>query len=268
MEKYRNKVIVLLSDLVEIILESKWVDFFKRKYPLAFRFISARLSLHKFRGLPLTLLLIALSLNLLLLADFTEDVINSREFIVIDGFLAEFLFNIRFEPMAKGFYYFSLLCSTQVVTVIGIILCIYLLTKRVFHYVVGIISSMLGSGLSIYFGKNIFEVSRPHEFAYYEEIYFSFPSGHAVISIAFYGLIFYLLLRRASSVKSRILISAFAVVFCILIGISRLYLGVHYLSDVLAGFILGALWLLLSISMIEWQEDRLKSKKDRVSTSV
>lgn len=263
MMNYGKKAFLLLSDLVEIILESAWFTYLRNKYPLAFRFFSSRLSIHKFNGLPLTILLIALGLNLLLLADFTEDVINSREFIAIDAFTTEFLFKLRFEPLAKGFYYFSKLGSTGIVSIVAGCLCVFLLIKRMIHYVTGILVSVTGSGLSIYIGKGIFEIDRPHEYAYYTESYFSFPSGHAVISIAFYGLVFYMLLRRVKSVKKGILAGGLVLAFCLLMGISRLYLGVHYLSDVLAGFMLGSIWLLLSISVIEWREDRLKSKKIR-----
>lgn len=247
-------MIKLLRDMLAVILESAWVQGFNRRYPAAYRFIAVRLSLNRFSGLPLTILVISICLNLLLLADFTEDVINSREFIALDNFIAQLLFNLRIEPVARGFYYFSQLCNLPMVAAIGGVFGVYLLLKKKFYYAAGILISLLGSGLSILLGKGVFEIDRPHQYAYYEEFYFSFPSGHATIAVAFYGLLFYFPIRRTRSVRQWVLTIGTAVAFCVLMGISRLYLCVHYLSDVLAGFLLGSLWLLLSISMIEWLE--------------
>ena len=129
--------------------------------------------------------------------------------------------------------------------------------KKKYYFVIGILTSLLGCGLSIYLGKNIFEIDRPHQYAYYQENNFSFPSGHSTISVAFYGLLFYFFIGNSSTYKKRSVLISLAIVFWMLIGVSRLYLCVHYFSDVIAGYILGFLWLLLSISIIEWKDYKL-----------
>lgn len=250
---------IVITDLTSKFKGTTILLLFKGKYPNIFLFITKRLSLNKFSGLPLTILTIAIISNLLLLFDFTEDTINSKEFIVIDTFIAELFFNIRTESLAKGFYFISKLCDIPAVSVIGSLLLIYFLIRKKFHFAIGILISLLGSGLSIYLGKNIFEINRSHQYAYYQEKYFSFPSGHATISVALYGLLFYFLIRKNSSYKTWGVIISIAFTFWILIGISRLYLSVHYFSDVIAGYILGFLWLLLSISIIEWNDHKLNT---------
>ncbi len=247
----------LLADLAQKFVETTIVLRFKEKHPKTFLFIATRLSLNKFSGLPLTILSIAIISNLFLLFDFTEDTINSKEFIAIDSFIAKLFFNIRIESLARGFYFISKLCDIPTVSVIGASLIIYFLIRKKFHFAIGTLTSLLGSGLSIYLGKNIFEIDRPHQYAYYQENYFSFPSGHSTISVAFYGLLFYFFIRNSSSFKTWSVLISIAFVFWILIGISRLYLCVHYFSDVTAGYILGFLWLLLSISIIEWRDYKL-----------
>jgi undecaprenyl-diphosphatase len=194
-----------------------------------------------------------------LLFHFTEETINSNKFIAIDTFISEYLYNIRSEYLARGFYFISKLCDKTAVSFIGTSLCIYFLIRKKFHFAIGILTSILGSGLSIYLGKNILEKDRPHQFSYYQENYFSFPSGHATISVAFYGLLIYFIFRNSSSFKAWIVLLSIAFAFWILIGISRLYLGVHYFSDVIAGYILGFLWLLLSISIIEWRDYKIQN---------
>ncbi len=76
---------------------------------------------------------------------------------------------------------------------------------------------------------------------------FSFPSGHAMVSVAVYGVLAFLLARELASwpARSAVLVPAAALV--LLIGFSRLYLGVHYPTDVLAGFMGGLAWLLVCL---------------------
>ena len=76
---------------------------------------------------------------------------------------------------------------------------------------------------------------------------YSFPSGHSMSSIAFYGFLVYLTWRIYESKVKKIVISAILVLLIISIGLSRIYLQVHYPSDVLAGFAAGAACLLIFI---------------------
>jgi membrane-associated phospholipid phosphatase len=80
---------------------------------------------------------------------------------------------------------------------------------------------------------------------------FSFPSGHALVSLAVYGSIALLLARRISSPPRRLLLLGGTGLLILAIGFSRLYLGVHFLSDVLAGFAAGAAWLALLYVALE-----------------
>jgi membrane-associated phospholipid phosphatase len=80
---------------------------------------------------------------------------------------------------------------------------------------------------------------------------FSFPSGHALVSLAVYGALALLVARRVSSHRRRGLLLAATAAWVALIGFSRLYLGVHFLSDVLAGFAAGAAWLALLYVALE-----------------
>lgn len=79
---------------------------------------------------------------------------------------------------------------------------------------------------------------------------FSFPSGHAAGSMAFFGLLAYLLLRQFLPRHHRDTVAA-AVALVTLVGVSRVMLQVHYLSDVLAGYALGACWLVIAIALAE-----------------
>jgi len=103
--------------------------------------------------------------------------------------------------------------------------------------------------------KNTFARPRP-EMAVYAESSFSFPSGHSAASVAFFGFLTYILIRgRIGNVFVSFLVGA-SLVF--LIGVSRIYLVEHYLSDVLNGYLVGALWALLGIWLAEWQRTRMQ----------
>jgi len=75
----------------------------------------------------------------------------------------------------------------------------------------------------------------------------SFPSGHALMSISFYGLLIYLVWQNIKNIWVRTMLITFLFLFILLIGFSRIYLRYHYASDVMAGFCMGIIWLVLSL---------------------
>ncbi|MDR0137728.1 phosphatase PAP2 family protein [Metabacillus idriensis] len=100
--------------------------------------------------------------------------------------------------------------------------------------------------------KDFFHRERPSFDAVIHAAHYSFPSGHAMNSTAFYGFLCYLIIKGTSAKdrKRKWWISMTAVLVG-LIGTSRIYLGVHYLFDILAGFSAGMVWLLILIKMYE-----------------
>lgn len=84
---------------------------------------------------------------------------------------------------------------------------------------------------------------------------FSFPSGHSMLSLVFYGFIVYLLVA-SGRVRNKVALVVAAAVLIILIGISRVYLNVHYVSDVVGGFLIGAVLLFAAIRLMNWSRGR------------
>ncbi|TJY40961.1 phosphatase PAP2 family protein [Cohnella pontilimi] len=99
--------------------------------------------------------------------------------------------------------------------------------------------------------KAAFQRERPNIHRIVEEVGYSFPSGHAMASFAMYGAIGYLLWRHVPSLAGRILLIAVCSFMIIMIGLSRIYLGVHYPSDVLGGYLASWVWLGLVIWLYE-----------------
>lgn len=99
--------------------------------------------------------------------------------------------------------------------------------------------------------KRILQRPRPTEFRIVEETGYSFPSGHSMVSMAFYGYLIYLIYRYIKNKYVKwTLITILSILIC-LIGISRIYLGVHYTSDVLGGFLISISYLVIYISSIK-----------------
>ena len=98
--------------------------------------------------------------------------------------------------------------------------------------------------------KELFKRERPDILQLVTVNGYSFPSGHSMISMSFYGLLIFIFLRHIDCKHLRVSITAVLGFLIFLIGLSRIYLGVHYASDVIAGFIFGIMWLWLTILLM------------------
>jgi undecaprenyl-diphosphatase len=99
--------------------------------------------------------------------------------------------------------------------------------------------------------KSFFRRERPDIHRLAEEASFSFPSGHSMTAFALYGGVIYLLWRHVRSGAGKFLLTAAGSIIILSIGISRIYLGVHYPSDVIGGYLASGVWLGLSIGIFQ-----------------
>lgn len=107
-----------------------------------------------------------------------------------------------------------------------------------------IINSALVAGVGNYLIKFAFQRPRPSVPHLVTETHFSFPSGHAMGSMLFYGTLIIILPRLITHRRLCLAVQLFLAVLILTIGISRIYVGVHYPTDILGGYLLGAAWIL------------------------
>ena len=109
--------------------------------------------------------------------------------------------------------------------------------------------------------KAVFERDRPELFdSGYTASFYSFPSGHATIAVGFYGMLTFLVAMRLRGLR-RWMVVALGTLLVLLIGFSRLYLGVHYPTDVLAGYLAAPLWIsAIALAYFVWRAVRGATK--------
>jgi undecaprenyl-diphosphatase len=114
-------------------------------------------------------------------------------------------------------------------------------------------AAFVGGSLLDWMLKTIVHRPRPpYAEAYYRATGFSFPSGHAMMSLVAFGMLAYLLVAfRVRGRGARIAVATVAVGLIVLIGFSRLYLGVHYFSDVVGGYAAGTVWVAACASGVD-----------------
>ena len=111
--------------------------------------------------------------------------------------------------------------------------------------------------------KHIFQRPRPTEYMIINEAGYSFPSGHSMVSMAFYGYLIYLIHKNVKNKYLKWGLIVLLSILIILIGLSRIYLGVHYTSDVLAGFLVAISYLIIFTNFLPKQitEEEKSSNK-------
>ena len=99
--------------------------------------------------------------------------------------------------------------------------------------------------------KSLLQRPRPTGFRIINETGYSFPSGHSMISMAFYGFLIYLIYKNVKNKYLKFTLIIILIILIISIGLSRIYLGVHYTSDVLAGFLLSIAYLIFYCNVVD-----------------
>lgn len=149
-----------------------------------------------------------------------------------------------------------------------IVLILYFFLRKKRRLALDITMIGLSSTAILFLFKDIFKRHRPLDPLISNVTGFSFPSGHSFSSFTFFGMLIYILWQAKIHTGWKVLIAVFLVLFASTIAFSRVYLRVHYPSDVVAGFCLSILWLMLSLWILHKADRELafsKKTKDTIS---
>jgi len=174
----------------------------------------------------------------------TAAVMLSQSLTDADLWVLGVLYATRLPFLFDTFSYITLLGNTLAITVAASAIGLFLLFTKRFSLAVGLAVATIGAASTEVTMKILIERVRPSGFSDLLPSSFSYPSGHATASMALYGFITYALLVVFP--KQRVLILSLGAFFILSVGISRLYLGVHYPSDVLGGYLLAAVWIFIA----------------------
>ena len=206
---------------------------------------SAYLALH------LTLGLVA-AVAVAVFAALVEETLAGGEMAAFDLAFARALHAARHPQWARVFSTVSWLGSREVLTVAAVSVALVLISRQQIVLAVGWIAAQAGGGLLNRALKETFERTRP-EFAdpLLAASSWSFPSGHAMGTFILCGVGCYLLLRENRSWLAAATAVTLSASWCVVMAFSRLYLGVHFASDVMAGMLAGAAWVAVCVSALE-----------------
>lgn len=225
----------------------------EERYPRAGALARARLHPAKFAGLGLTLVAAAALCAVYVLGDMAESVINAESVVDVDRALNQWLNRLRAPFVMAAFRWLTALGDGA--ALIGVVLVatafLWASHKNTKSSIGPLWVAFVGSELTTYVGKRALGRERP-ELAIIERLLSpSFPSGHATGAMAVYGTLAYLIARDLRGSRERFEIAFWAAFLIGLVGLSRVMLGVHYASDVGAGYLVGAFWALISVAFAE-----------------
>ena len=227
------------------------------------RFIKARLSTKSSRGLYLTLLLLMLILTACVFGAIAEDVVTHDPLTIVDVRFSAWLHVHSTRSVTQAMFVITRIHSSLGVIVMTLAASAYLWIQRIRVWVLTLMLAVFGGILLNFLLKHVFARQRPHfDDPLLTLTTYSFPSGHTLMATVFYGTLCVLIVSRIVSWRARVVTILAAGFMILLVGFSRIYLGAHYLSDVLAAIAEGLAWIAFCLLAVGEVERRGKWKRE------
>lgn len=166
---------------------------------------------------------------------------------VFDDIIYNYIFSFRNDFLDTLFKTITKCADTITVIIMVFVLLIFLEKENIYKLILTVTTTVLtNQGL-----KHTIRRIRPEHLRLIKENGYSYPSGHSMVSIALYGLLIYLVYKKIKNKFIKTILILLLTIFILGIGISRIYLGVHYPTDVLAGFSLALPIIILIVCSID-----------------
>jgi undecaprenyl-diphosphatase len=181
---------------------------------------------------------------------------TSGPLIQFDLYLSEALHAVALSssPLVRSFMIFGYYMGQHVIIGIGVLLLVYFVYKRYWPEAVMVVIAWAGEGAIWMLLSGVFERSRPvfDTPVWHQMTAPGFPSGHSISAVMCYGLLAYLLVPKMPTRFWKAVVVLTAALIIVYIAFSRVFIGDHYPSDVLAGLALGLAWSSLVYTTTEW----------------
>src|SRR5215204_4320508 len=228
----------------EAVLAYPPVARLRTRYDAQLRWLLRRLTPGQYLGLHLTVGLLAAAGGLWLFGGLAEDLLTGDPIVRFDRVLDDYLHAHATPDLTTFFLLVTALGSIEVIVLLGIVVAAFLAWRRRWLFLGSWLAAVAGSAVLNQLLKGLFARPRPHfEHPLLVEACYFFASGHAMESLVVCGMLAYFAVLALRTWESRMGLVLGAALLVLLIGFSRMYLGVHYLSDVLAGYAAGGVWL-------------------------
>jgi undecaprenyl-diphosphatase len=234
------------------VLMSRPVRWLGQRSPRARAVLFRRFSAADYLGLNLTLGLGMSFVLLLVFSAIAQSVLSKSTIVRFDLDLAEALHQGATPTGIAFWFVVTRLGSFAMAAVVGASFAGWYATRRGWLPFAGWVAALAGSQLLAWTLKHVVHRERPiFEVAFAREASFSFPSSHVLGAVVGYGMIAYFVVCLTTSRFWRTLVVGFAAALVVAVGYSRLYLGLHFFSDVVGGMAAGAVWLTGCITALE-----------------
>jgi membrane protein DedA with SNARE-associated domain/membrane-associated phospholipid phosphatase len=261
LDSHREEILQWFRD----IPSSRPVLRFRARHPGIWSFVGQRLSPRSYLGLHLTVGMLLCALFVWIFGGITEDVLTNEPLVAVDLWVNRQALFFR-SPLANAIVAVATgFGGVLFVVAMGFLITACLVFRRRAGEALSFAAAILGGELLNGLLKHLVHRPRPPSVtALINAGGWSFPSGHAMMAATFYGMIAYLLVKRTESWRRKALAITLACFMVFIIGFSRIYLQVHYLSDVLAGFAAGLFWLTVCITGLEVFEAKKRASAGRL----
>lgn len=203
------------------------------------------------RRLVLGLAIAAALVAIAVFAHILDAILEAEAIVALDRAVHAALAPFRSEPAVAVFRWLTAFGNAQTVIAVTLVVSAFFLAWGRPGALLPLWVTLLGAQLTVSLVKLAVDRARPDAVAGLAPLTPSFPSGHATTATALYGLLAWLAGREMPSWRARFETFFWAGAIIALIGFSRVLLGVHWLSDVVAGHLLGLFWLLVGIAISE-----------------
>lgn len=219
-----------------------------RRYPRPVAFVRARLSRESYLGLQLTLGALVLTGFGWLFGGIAEDVATGDALTVVDLLIARWFHDHRHPDLTQAMLVITHLHGVMAIGILAALAALALAWQRNWHWLLVLALTVPGGMLVNTLTKLAFQRDRPSdEQPLLVLASFSFPSGHVAGATLFYGFLVAYYAARPGQWRHKLTAVVVATALVALVALSRMTLGVHYLSDVLAAFAQSAAWLTLCV---------------------